>query len=112
MTNPTIADLMDFHIVAILRRLKGWMRPFQQITEEITILKEENNLTLVGENDKRIRFDRQAVAVVRRMFKGAEWALSAPVSTEGLEGLSLLIGILPKNHYLILAPKRKPEKKK
>lgn len=112
MTKPTIAALMDAHIFTVLKELKeGWL-PLQDIIEEILVFEEENNLILVGENGKRIRFDRQCVDVVRKKFKDAQWCLAAPSKKSEVKGTSLLIGIMPKEHYLILAPKKKPEKKK
>lgn len=106
MTIPTIADLMDAQIFTVLKELKQEWLPLQDITEEILIFEEENDLILVGENKKRIRFDRQYVDVVRKKFKDAEWCLGAVSKRDKVKGISLLIGVMPENHYLILAPKR------
>ena len=112
MTNPTIADLMDAHIFTITRVLKDGIRPLQIITEEILVLDEPKNLILVGENERRIRFDKRCVDVVRKKFRGVEWYLGAPSKREKVKDTSLLIGIMPKNHYLIVAPKKeKPNRK-
>ena len=106
MVNPTIADLMDAYIFTVLKELKEEWLPLQEITEEILIFEEGNNLILVGENKKRIRFDRRCVNVVRRKFKDAQWCLSALSKLEAVKDTSLLIGVMPKEHYLILAPKK------
>ena len=106
MTNPTIADLMDAHIFTIARVLKDEIRPLQTITEEILVLDEPENLILVGENGKRIRFDKRCVDAVRKKFKGVEWYLGALSKREKVKDTSLLIGIMPKNHYLLIAPKK------
>jgi len=109
MVNPTIADLMDAHIFTVVRGLKDEIRPLQTITEEVLVLDEPENLILVGENGKRIRYDKRCVDAVRKKFKGAEWYLGAPSKREKVKDTSLLIGIMPKNHYLIIAPKKKKQ---
>ena len=112
MANPTIADLMDAHIFTIVRGLKDEIRPLQTITEEILVLDEPNNLILVGDNGKRIRFSKRCVDAVRKKFKGVEWYLGAPSKREKVKDTSLLIGIMPKNHYLIIAPKKEKQPNK
>ena len=106
MTLPTIAEMIDAQIFTVVRGFKDELRPLQTITEEILILDEPDNLILVGENKKRIRFDKRCVDALRKKFKDVEWYLGAPSKREKVKDTSLLIGIMPMNHYLILAPKK------
>ena len=106
MTKITISDLMELQVLAILKKLRPWMFPLQSIIEEITIIAESDNLILVGENKERMRFDREYIATVRKTFKCAEWFLGQPKEKGTMKGLSLLIGVLPQKHYIVLACKK------
>lgn len=106
MVKMTLADLMELQVLAILREIKAWVFPLQSIIEEITVIEEPDNLILVGENGERMRFDRAYIDTVRKTFKYAEWFLSTPREKGTMKGLSLLIGVLPKKHYVVLACKK------
>ena len=112
MVRLTVADLVDAQVFTILRELKAEWRPLQSITEEVLIFQEARNLVLVDEENRRTRFTKQYIDLVRRTFKDIEWYLSAPSKRESVGGMCLLIGIWPENHYLVLAPKKekRPDK--
>lgn len=105
MVRILLAELMRLHVFAIKRNLKDRLYPIQTILEEITVLGDPDVIMFVSANGNRIRFNRYYVDVVKKTFKNAEWYLSAPMKKGKSIGLSLLIGILPNDHYLLLAPR-------
>jgi hypothetical protein len=99
----TLNDLITEGIFEIRRELADQYRPFQEITKEIVIYDKERQIVFVGKDGKRTVFDKRFVTLLKKKFKEAEWFLSAPCG-KSRKDARVLVGVLEKEHYLILTP--------
>lgn len=106
MTKATLADLIEEQVFEAKRKLPDWMYPLQWIKEEVTDFNQIVNIFLVTKEGTRMAYNREYVTLVRKTFKDATWFLSQPTKSEGAKGLCILVGVLPKDHFLLLSGKR------
>ena len=100
----TFNFLLESQVVAIRRKLKDWTKPLLEIKEEIYLPDWPRKVWLVAEDGIRVQFDREYIKRLKLTFKNVDWYLTQPSKKDPNQ--KLLVGILPQNHYILLAPRR------
>jgi hypothetical protein len=113
MTRTTLSDLFQFKIATIRRNLKKKFKPLLEIKEEITNFGDEKYVFFATEDGSRTCFRREYVEAIQRSFKSIELWMSQEIENRRDGDISrLLVGKLPWNHYVILAPNIKQDESK